>query len=91
MYSYKKDTIAMIARLEKANEIIEIHFEEREQQMKVFVFGAYTYKSYGERLVEIKVIAETKKEAYEIARDMCENSKFINIDEGLLLNDEYDY
>ena len=59
--------------------------------MKVFVFGAYTYKTYGGRLVEIKVIAETKKEAYAIAYDMCKNSQYINIDEGVLLNDEYDY
>lgn len=59
--------------------------------MKVYVYGAYTYRAYGERLVEIKVIAETKKEAGEIARDMCQNSKYINLDEGLLLNDEYDY
>lgn len=59
--------------------------------MKVFVYGAYTYRAYGERLVEIKVIAETKKEACEMARDMYENSKYINIDEGFFLNDEYDY
>ena len=59
--------------------------------MKVFVYGAYTYRAYGERLVEIKVIAETKKEAYEMVRDMCENSKYINIDEGVFLNDKYDY
>lgn len=59
--------------------------------MKVFVYAAYTYKAYGENLVEIKVIAENKKEAYAIVRDMCENSKYINTDEGILLNDEYDY
>lgn len=56
--------------------------------MKVFVYAAYTYTG---KLVEIKIIAETRKEAYKIARDMCENSKYINIDEGILLNDEYDY
>lgn len=58
--------------------------------MKVFVYAAYTYKAYGENLVEIKVIAENRKEAYAIVRDMCENSKYINTDEGIFLNDEYD-
>lgn len=59
--------------------------------MKVFVYGAYTYQCYGGRLVEIKVIAENKKEARAIAENMCENSKYIDIDEGVFLNDEYDY
>lgn len=56
--------------------------------MKVFVYVAYDRK---ENPVEIKVIAENKIEAYAIARDMCENSRYIDIDEGVYLNDEYDY
>ena len=59
--------------------------------MKVFVYGAYTYQCYGGRLVEIKVIAENKKEARMITENMCDNSKYIDSDEGVFLNDEYDY
>ena len=59
--------------------------------MKVYVYGAYTYKSMGERLVEVKIIAPDKGTAYTIARDMFENCRFINTDEGIFLNDEYDY
>lgn len=54
--------------------------------MKHFIFIAWDYKG---RLTEIKVKAEDKKEAYMIARDMCENSKYINIDEGVLFSSEY--
>lgn len=59
--------------------------------MKVFMFGAYTYKSYGGKLIEIKIIAENNKMAYEMMRDICESSKCIDADDGFFLNDEYDY
>ena len=59
--------------------------------MKVFIFGAYTYKKYGEKLIEVKIIAEDRKTAKEMMRDIMENSNCINADEGFFLNDEYDY
>jgi len=59
--------------------------------MKVFIFGAYTYKKYGGKLIEIKIIAEDKKMANEIMRDIYYNSNCIEVDEGFFLNDEYDY
>lgn len=59
--------------------------------MKVYVFGAETYKSFGGKLIEIKIIAEDKKTAVEMMRDICKNSKCINEDEGFFLNDEWDY
>lgn len=59
--------------------------------MKVFVFGAYTYKSFGGNLIEIKIIAEDRKTANEMMRDICKNSKCIDADDGFFLNDEYDY
>ena len=59
--------------------------------MKVFIFGAYTYKKYGENLIEVKIIAEDRKTANEMMRDIMENSNCINADEGFFLNDEYDY
>lgn len=58
--------------------------------MRAFTYGAYTYQCYGGRLVEIKVIAENKREAYAIAYNMCDNSNYIDTDEGVFLNDEYD-
>lgn len=59
--------------------------------MKVFKFGAYTYKKYGGKLIEIKIIAENEKIANEMIRDIIENSKCIDNDEGYFLSDEYDY
>lgn len=59
--------------------------------MKVFMFGAYTYKSYGGKLIEIKIIAKDEKIACEMMRDICEHSYCIDNDDGFFLNDEYDY
>lgn len=59
--------------------------------MKVYVFGVYTYKTYGGNLVEIKVIAKSRGEARKIVESMVYYSTYINADEGILLNDEYDY
>lgn len=59
--------------------------------MKVFIFGAYTYKRFGGKLIEVKIIAEDKKTANEMMRDIMTNSKCIDADEGFFLNDEYDY
>ncbi|MBO5969170.1 MAG: hypothetical protein J6S14_11815 [Clostridia bacterium] len=57
----------------------------------VYVYGAYLRKRYGGHLVEIKVIAQSRSEARTIVRGMIENSPHIDVDEGLLLNDEYEY
>ena len=59
--------------------------------MKVFKFGAYTKARYGNQLIEIKLIAEDKKLATEMMRDILENSTCVDTDEGFFLNDEYDY
>lgn len=59
--------------------------------MKVFIFGAYTYKKYGGKLIEVKIIAEDRKTANEMMRDIMENSKCIDADDGFFLSAEYDY
>ena len=59
--------------------------------MKVFKFGAYTYKKCSGKLIEIKIIAENKKIANKMIEDICKNSKCIDNDEGFFLSDEYDY
>lgn len=57
--------------------------------MKKYTYGAYDRKG---RLVELKVIAETKGEADKLARDIFHSAfDFINVDEGIWLNDEEDY
>ncbi len=59
--------------------------------LKVFVYGAYTHKSYGGKLIEVKIIAESEKMANKMMRDIKTNSKCIDTDKGYFLNDEYDY
>ena len=59
--------------------------------MKVFMFGAYTYKRYGGKLIEIKIIAEDKTMANGMMRDIAKHSNCIDDDEGFFLSDEYDY
>lgn len=57
--------------------------------MKKYTYGAYDWNG---RLVEVSVIAESKAEAGKVARGILEGSReFINIDEGIFLNDEEDY
>lgn len=56
--------------------------------MKKYTFGAYDWRG---NLVELRIIAEDRKEATEIARNIYETSlRWINIDEGVFLNDEED-
>ena len=57
--------------------------------MKKYTFAAYDRKG---RLVELKVIVETKSEADKMARAIFHSAfDFINTDEGIFLNDEEDY
>ena len=57
--------------------------------MKKYSFSAYDRKG---RLVELKVIAESKGEAGKLARGIFNSSfEFIDTDEGIFLNDEEDY
>ena len=57
--------------------------------MKKYTYGAYDWKG---RLVELSVVADSKAEAGEIARDILGNARrYINIDEGIFLNDEEEY
>ena len=56
--------------------------------MKKYTFGAYDWRG---NLVELRIVAEDQKEAGKVARDIFETSlQYINIDEGVFLNDEED-
>ena len=57
--------------------------------MKKYTFAAYDRKG---RLVELKLIAESKGEADKTARDIFHSAfEHIDTDEGIFLNDEEDY
>lgn len=57
--------------------------------MKKYTFAANDRKG---RLVELKVIAETKSEADKLARAIFHSVfEFIDTDEGIFLNNEEDY
>lgn len=56
--------------------------------MKKYTYAAYDWRG---NLVELSIIAEDQKEAGKIARDIFETSlRYINIDEGVFLNDQED-
>lgn len=57
--------------------------------MKKYTFSAYDHKG---RLVELRVIAESKAEADKLARDIFHSAfPLIDTDEGIFFNDEEDY
>ena len=57
--------------------------------MKKYTYGAYDWSG---RQVELSIIAESKADAGKTARAIFESSReYINIDEGVFLNNEEDY
>ena len=57
--------------------------------MKKYIYGAYDRNG---RLVELSVIAESQYDAGIMARGILEAAReYIDTDEGIYLNDEYDY
>ena len=54
--------------------------------MKKFTYGAYDWIG---NLIELSIIAEDRATAGKIVRGILENSReYINVDDGIFLNDE---
>lgn len=54
----------------------------------VYTYGAYLHDG---SLIEIKVIAEHQEDAFDVVRDMCSQSNYVDMEQGIFLNDEYEY